>query len=333
MRREGAEWQVAPEPEIDEIRVNATSDHAPWSNAVQQILAETEDLTTLWQVGVQKRRDANAHGFTRWTDPRITPADVGVGGASYGPRLQAMLEVQRDPDGPALRPAHVGTARDEWYVAPPVEFYVDFETVSSLDDDFSAIPGRGGQELIFMIGCGHLEDGEWLFECLTTNALNEPDEADVIDAWFEHMTAVRDRLDPGAEPRVIHWSFAKESWLEKAWHAAVKRHPEKSWPHPNWFDFLTRVVRPEPVVVRGAHGFGLQTVTKAMHAAGLVETLWGDGPTDGMGAMIGAWWCDAEAERLSCRLIDIELMQDISSYNEVDCKAMMEIVRYLRAAH
>ena len=59
----------------------------------------------------------------------------------------------------------------------------------------------------------------------------------------------------------------------------------------------------------------------------------GEGPADGMGAMIGAWWCGAEAARRRCRLIDVELMQDIRAYNEVDCKAMMEIVRYLREEH
>ena len=31
------------------------------------------------------------------------------------------------------------------------------------------------------------------------------------------------------------------------------------------------------------------------------------------------------------KLTDLELMQEIVAYNEVDCKVMMEIVRYLRA--
>ena len=75
-----------------------------------------------------------------------------------------------------------------------MEFYVDFETVSSLDDDFSRIPERGGQELIFMIGCGHIEDGEWRYVCFVTDDLTEPEEARAIDGWVAHMHAVRDRL-------------------------------------------------------------------------------------------------------------------------------------------
>ena len=333
MRREGQEWTPAPEPTVDELRANAKGDNEPWTEAVRDILAETEDLTVLYYVGAQKRSEANQRGITRWTDPALTPAAAGVAGAKMAPRFLALLDVNRDPEGPATRPEWVQTRRNEWHPVPALEFYVDFETVNSLDDDFSQLPDRGGQELIFMVGCGHIEDGDWVFRYFTTDRLTEPHEAEVIDAWFEHMRAVRDRLAPGVDPSVIHWSHAEESWLETAWYAAVKRHPEKEWPHPNWFDFLTRVVREEPFVVRGAHGFGLKTVTKAMRTLDLIDTEWGDGPTDGLGAMIGAWWCEHEAERQACALMDLELMQQIAAYNEVDCRAMAEIVTHLRTAH
>ena len=333
VRTEGHEWVAAPEPTVDELRVNAKADHAPWSNAVREILAETEDLTQLYWVGADKRRQANDGGLTRWTDSRVTAAAVGISGDTMGPRLQALLEVNRGLDGSPVLPARVGASRDEWIEPAAVEFYVDFETVSSLDDDFSAIPERGGQELIFMIGCGHVEDDEWRFQCFVADDLGEPQEARIIDEWVAHMHQVRDRLAPGMDPFVIHWSPAEETWLETAWYAAVKRHPEKNWPHPNWFDFLARVVQREPVVVRGSHGFGLKPVTKALHALGLIDTEWGDGPIDGLGAMIGAWWCAHEAERLGAPMLELELMQQIRDYNEVDCRAMMEIVSYLRAHH
>ena len=144
---------------------------------MKRILEEFEDLTQLWFVGAQKRNEANASGLTRWTDPRVMPAAVGVSGPATGPKLQALLDVNRDLAGPAVRPARIAANRDQWHEPPAVEFYVDFETVSDLDDDFERIPERGGQNLIFMIGCGHLEQGEWLHKYFTTGALVEPDEA------------------------------------------------------------------------------------------------------------------------------------------------------------
>ena len=172
MRREGADWSPLPIPSVPELHPNAKGDPGPWRSVVKQIVSETEDLTQLWFVGPQKRWEANAKGLERWTDPSLTPADVGVAGPTTGPRLQALLDVNRDPDGSAARPQHIGAARDQWHTPAPVEFYVDFETVSDLDDDFSRIPERGGQNLIFMIGCGHLEDGEWRYECFTTESLH-----------------------------------------------------------------------------------------------------------------------------------------------------------------
>ena len=53
----------------------------------------------------------------------------------------------------------------------------------------------------------------------------------------------------------------------------------------------------------------------------------------GIGAMVGAWWCAEEATQRGCKLAETDLMQGIVAYNEVDCKVMMEIVRYLRGHH
>ena len=68
-----------------------------------------------------------------------------------------------------------------------------------------------------------------------------------------------------------------------------------------------------------------------MHSHGLIETDWADSQVDGLGAMVGAWRCNAEGQEKGISMMDLPLMQEISAYNEVDCRVMMEIVRYLRA--
>lgn len=85
--------------------------------------------------------------------------------------------------------------------------------------------------------------------------------------------------------------------------------------------------------MRGAMGFGLKPVAKALHAHGCIETIWDDGPVDGMGAMVGAWWCHDEALRLGCSMRELELMKEIAAYNEVDCRVMQEAVEYFRERH
>jgi predicted RecB family nuclease len=46
--------------------------------------------------------------------------------------------------------------------------------------------------------------------------------------------------------------------------------------------------------------------------------------------MIGAWWCDAGAERMGVTMPQIELMAETGRYNEVDCRSMAEVLGWLR---
>ena len=344
MRQDGHNWNALPAPSVKELRPNAKGDPGEWSSAVKQIVEQTEDLTVLWNVSATKRDAANDKGLKSWRNPNATPEALGVTGDARKATLQALLAVNRtEPPQPrpaidltAVRPEAVNVRRSQWASEPSLEFFVDYETVSDLDDDFSKIPQRGGQPLIFMIGCGHVDDGSWRFECFIADDLTEPSECAAIENWLKHMASVRNRVAPDSNPRVIHWSGHEQSTLDTAYNAATRRHPQRSaaWASPNWFDLLKLVVKAQPVVVRGAHGFGLKAMTKAMHRAGLVTTQWTDGPTDGLGAMVAAWACQREVrDGHASRLADLDLMQEVRAYNETDCKAMQEVLQHLRRHH
>lgn len=335
VRREGASWAVLPEPSVPELYPNSTNQQdSPWSKAKREISRQLEDVTLLWKVGLGGRESAHTLGIRRWTDPACTPEAVGVTGPNQAPILQALLDINRSVDGPPILPARIQAAEEEWRATPPLEFYVDFETFSDLADDFATFPVRGGQPLIFMIGCGHIEDGQWQFTCFVADDATEASEARVIERWFAHMESVRARLAPDAPmPLVIHWSPAEVSNFETAYNSAIARHGRPEWPTPNWFDFLRQVMHREPVVVRGAMAFGLKSIAKAMHGHGMIETLWDDGPADGLGAMMASWWCYDEAKRTGASIMDIPVMREVIAYNEVDCRVMWEVVSYLRQAH
>ena len=334
LRTEGGDWTPTPEPSVAELYPNLSNQQdGPWRAAKLTIAREINDISLLWQVGASRRAAAHAAGVFDWRDARCTPALLGVTGKNAGTLIE-LMEVNRDELGSAVRPERVSAAAEAWRTWPQLEFYVDFETVSDLADDFTRLPDRGGQSLIFMIGCGHLEDGEWRFSSFTVNALSEAEEARIIEEWLAHMAATRARLAPdGDEPLVVHWSPAEQSSFETAYNSARARHPDRDWASPRWFDFLDRVIREEPVVVRGSMGFGLKAMGRALHELGAIETRWQDGPADGLGAMVGAWWAQARSTELGEPLSEDGLMLEIAQYNEVDCRVMMEIVRYLRTNH
>lgn len=232
-------------------------------------------------------------------------------------------------------PDRIATGDDAWRALAPVEFFVDFETVSSINDRFRDVRRQGGRAMIFQVGCAWRDprSRRVLFRQWTTDRLTEREEARVISEWVAAMAGVaRAAGVPLERCRVVHWSAAETAFLDNAYNSARARLGGRAaWPDLPWFDFLARVVRPAPVTVRGAMGFGLKAVAKAMHRAGLIATVWKDGPADGLGAMTGAWWCDEEAARLGCAMGDLALMREIAAYNRVDCEAMLEIVEWLRA--
>ena len=253
--------------------------------------------------------------------------------APWGDAIRTIARRRREPihpdrPGPAVQPERVTVEEELWRERPPLEFFVDFETVNDLNDDFSGFPQAGGQAMIFMIGCSHVDEGEWRFRCFIADRLDPESEARIVEAWLAHMDELSQRLGVG-DPRIFHWADAERAWYE----SARKRHPDGEWPDLNLFDLHKRVFRAERVFVCGAHDLGLKSVAKALHAEGLIETSWGDSKVDGQGTMVGAWRCDAEAGQKGVCLIDTGLMAEIQEYNEVDCRVMQEILYYLRTNH
>ena len=330
MRTEGAEWRVLPIPSVPELWPNMKAEDAGWHDAKARIARELADLTLLPRVGTNERARAHFMGITRWDDPRLSAAMLGLNDKESA-LLDAVLDVNRD-GGTPLRPQRL---RDgDWRTRAPVEAYVDFEFLQDLADDFLGFPRKGGQALIFQIGCGTYREGAWRFRQFTVDDLSLDAEAQMIDDWLAHLRSLCAASATAlGEARLVHWSPAEQSNFEKAYDNARVRHPDREWPPLPWYDLLKGVVQAQPIVVRGAFSFSLKSIARAMRANGLIATDWGEGLADGAGAMAGAWNAAVEAKRRGVALGDTDAMREVARYNEVDCRVMAEILDHLRREH
>jgi hypothetical protein len=330
VRTEGAEWRVLPVPSVPELWPNMKAEDAGWHDAKVRIAKALGELTLLPRVGTTERARAHAEGITRWDDPRLDAAVFGMS-AKDTATLDAVLAVNRD-GGEPLRPARL---RDgDWRRPAPIEAYVDFEFLQDLADDFTSFPRKGGQALIFQIGCGTYRENAWHFRQFTVEDLSLEAEATMIDAWLSYLRRLcADWVTDLREARIVHWSPAEQSNFERAYDNARARHPDRAWPELPWYDLLRDVIQAEPVVVRGAFSFSLKAIARSMRANGLIATDWGEGLADGAGAMVGAWNAATEAKRRGVALGDTETMREVARYNEVDCRVMAEILDYLRSRH
>ena len=337
LRTEGRNWNVLPVPDVEQLWPNIRSDDQRWRRVKTDLVRTLEDLTLLPRVTPAVRNTARATGLNRWTEAACCAASLGISGPAHAAIVDGVIQTNHSAaDGPIVFPARVTVNEHLWRTPVSAEFYVDFETVSDLDDDLSGFPRAGGQPLIFMIGCGHFSgpanNPEWTFSVFSVDSLTLAEERRVIEAWLAHMEQVCHQN--GIElrrARLFHWSAAETSSLTEAYNAAQVRQGGPAWPDLPWCDLLNRVIKEQPVTVRGAFSFGLKAIAKALHQHGLIQTVWGDGPADGLGAMVGGWWCHREATRRGVLMRDIDLMDQIAAYNEIDCKVMAETLTYLRA--
>jgi hypothetical protein len=334
LRVQGMNWEVLPTPSTPELWPNMKNQESGrWNGEKKRIAAELKDLTLLPWVGSDARKAAHAAGLYRWTDAACSASELGFDTPAKSAQINAVLGAnQSGSGGPILFPSRLTANEGDWRSSAPVEFFVDFETTSDLNDDFSTFPKKAGQPLILMIGCGYFSPkGAWDFRVFTAKRLDEPSEIDILKEWLQFMRQACASADCDlAKTRIYHWSHAETSTLQTAYNSAAARHGLPTWENLPWVDLLAKVARAEPIGIRGAFGYGLKAITKAMHSHGLIPTSWGDGPTDGLGAMVGAWWCDGEAQRLGVSIRDLPLMKQIEDYNKVDVEAMRDVLGWLR---
>jgi hypothetical protein len=336
LRNNGSAWSVFPKPTIDELWPNLSIDNDyPWRYEKKQIARKLDDITMLWGVGFSAQELAHKQEIFSWKDLNCTPESLGVPSGKRQSVLQSILDINRIPKTPIVLPAQVISSRDIWYKSEAVEFYVDFEMINDLADNFENFPDKGGQTLIFMIGCGHLDkDDEWQFYSFVVSDLTQKSENIIIQKWIDHMKTIS--VEYGMindRPLVFNWSKAEEQVLETNFNAAKVRHDWQQPANIRWFDFLSEVIREEPVSIQGAFTFGLKEIAKALHSHKLIKTSWGNSYLDGLGAMVGAILSAEESANTKKNLMEMPLMKEIANYNEIDCRVMMEIVQYLRRVH
>ena len=331
LRAEGSGWRVLPEPSVPELYPHARNGNdAPWHGAKRELALALGELTLLPGMTPARRAAAHAKGVRRWDDPAASAERLGIDSPVRAARVDAVLAANRAPT-PTVLPERVQGASG-WRAPAVIELYLDFETVSNLGDDFASLPRVGGQALIVIIGCGERsEDGSWRFAQWVVDELSPDEELRIIQAWIAHVQSMcaAAGVDLGAA-RLCHWSAAEQSILERAYDAARVRHGAAArWPPLPWFDAL-ELFRSVPLAVTGAFDLGLKSIARAMHSAGFIATRWGEGPTDGLGAMAGVWSAAREASSAGTSLAAHPLMVDIARYNEVDCRVLAEVLAWLR---
>jgi len=189
LRKDGKNWIVGSRPELFPNMGNNSD--TPWHYAKIEISNNLEELTKLWYCGVKNRKVAHENKIYRLSDPSLTAVNLGVGGTVRLPIIQDIIKInQQNQD--LIRPKKVDINLSFTNSPNVLEFYVDFETVNDVNDDFKNLPIAGGVSMIYMIGCGYYNciEKNWEFKSFVVRSLTLDNERDIIEKWLKYMAEV-----------------------------------------------------------------------------------------------------------------------------------------------
>ncbi len=328
LRVHGASWNVLPKPSVPELYPNmANGKDYPHHSLKEYIAKELKDITLLWGCGAKHRALAFKRRIYKYDDPRLTAAKLGFRGPVQSRIVEAMLRHQRQ-NRCVVTPRHIEDNRNDWQTSA-LDFYVDFETVSSAFDDLEQFPRIGGNNAIFMIGVGYVVDGKWHYRNFTADRATPECEAEILDKFLLYMQQVCDERGGDYVPNVYHWSQAEPSHFKRA----LETHADLTvYSDFNFVDMLG-VFKDATVLIKDVLNFSLKSVAKGLAKHGLIPAMYSGSVTDGGDAMFRAYSCYKTAALQKKRVTSLIQFKHITSYNEIDCKVIWEIVKYLRTNH
>lgn len=325
VRNNGDKWKIYPNPSRPELYPNMTNQRDDGYNSLKKELSEhISEITSIWMCGVAQRENALAQEITSWKDPNCT-STVLFGCSEDKKRkthqiVDKILEVNRSKKRKVI-PDKVKYDIIDWKEKKEneFEFFIDFETLNSNMNNVTIDNPNRDTQLIFLVGLGWQQDGEWDFKYFLAEDKTISSEEELFNQFWKFV----DEKVGNKNAKFYHWTHAEPSCYNKL----LKRH-QSNWPQINFLD-LYKVFYQEPIVVKGALSFSLKAVAKALYKQKKIKTCWTDNNPcqNGFYAMILAYQAYDKKKKNN------PVFDDIVKYNEVDCKVLWEILTYLRENH
>ncbi|NBX74945.1 MAG: hypothetical protein EBQ92_00115, partial [Proteobacteria bacterium] len=290
VREHGDSWDLL-NPVREEMYPNACNTFdAPWTKQKKKLCKDLDEITQIWYVTDNHRRNAHKNGVKSWRDPNCTSETMEITGEIKPEVIDMILDINRDPEATIL-PQEIENNFMNWQETGPCDFFVDFETINCCfyNPEIDIENSKNESDIIFMIGVGYVEDDEWHYDVFTADDVSFAEEKKIIDRFTEFIDRKSLEYDHTGEymPRLFHWSMAEVNNFRHA----NNRHREKwvEWQkNIVWVD-MYNVFTTEPIVVKGALNFKLKEIGGSLHRLGLIDTMWKEtGPSDGFTAMLEA---------------------------------------------
>jgi hypothetical protein len=281
-------------------------DNDMWGEKAK-IAKDLYELTMITGVSINERENAISHGVYGWHDPKCCSEIMGITNKDKARYVDAIIRINRDKSD------SVYTNKITYdFSSYQEDAYIDFEIFQDMFGDLNDFPLNTSMQTIFMIGVLH----KGIYKSFIINTININEEERIMSEFFSYLTSLKCK-------NVWYWHAEIPFWK-----SAIERHPKLRFPSnftTNWVNLLS-IVKYNAFAVKGCFTYGLKNIIKALNSHNLIDFKHESVCQDGMTASIRAYnYYKKNIDPSSSPVI-----KDIENYNMYDCKAMNELIKFLK---
>lgn len=305
---------------------NMCNDDLIWSDVKKMIAEKNKEPTLIMNVGIKERTNLHERKIYSYLDKDCHAQNMGIKEPTeISERINTILLNDKQLD---ICPTKMENNFLNWQKSSPSDFYFDFETINEdlVEQNINIRNTKKVNALIFQIGIGWCENNEWNYKSFCLDEINEINEMNMVDKFFEFIIKKSKELDKKNEyyPRLFHWTNAEITNLKDI----NKRRDNR---YSNFLDGslikfvdMYKVFLNEKVYIKGALNYKLKTIGKALYKLGKIQTMWPD--TDITNGQIAMFEAVKYYKNKKYNALEDNIIEDIIKYNEIDCKMIYEIV-------
>jgi hypothetical protein len=307
----GINWTIYP-PSKPELYPNMCIDSNNFNEMKNKVANNIGEITMLWNCGIKNRVLAMKQGIDSWRDERCCSKLLGFNeNSKNGKIIDNIISVNRNEDQYIL-PVKLENNKKKWLKKNKYEMFVDFETFNDVCMNITDIPKQMSYNMIFMIGIGMRDrQNNWIYKSFIAKKSSKDEELRIMNEFINYYNNYN-------SPPVYYWCAEKNFWNSASNYHNINNN------NINWID-MCDIFKSEQIVIKNCFGFGLKQITKNMRELGMIDTQLQSECCNGMMAMLKAW------KSYNLKNPDTTpIMKDVEKYNEFDCKALFDIINFLR---
>lgn len=300
---------IPKRPKVKEELINMKVSDDGYYNEKFNIAKDYGELTLIWNLKKELRNKCFNMGIYSYKDPRFNKKLL----ESFSKKeltnteklLLQIVNVENGNDNIYLK--HFSKNKLKHILKNKRLFYLDFENFGMADNIIDINTYQA------VIGVGYNINNQWKYKSFT---LENPSYKSERKMFIQFNNFIKN-ICRGKEPLFVHWHQCEKYDYYKL----EKKYGLTKYEDKHFFD-LEKFFRENQIIVKGSFNFKLKNICKQMFEHGMINTTWNTNIKNGAQAMDFLY--DIYKNNKSK-----ELLQEVIDYNEIDCKVMYDIIKFL----